>query len=62
MTDQARIEEAHGLWELAVARVAALAEAGAARPLMARAVAEERAYFNAWAAISDEVTKPRRHP
>lgn len=52
MNAKERIEEAHGLWELAVVRLAALAEAGAPKPSLLKAVKEEREAFAAWAAVS----------
>ena len=52
MTDRERIEEAHGLWELAVARVAALVEAGARRKMLLEAVAIERTAFARWTRVS----------
>lgn len=50
-----RIEEAHGLWELRIARVAALVEGGAAAELLQRASAEERDAFDNWQRISREL-------
>ena len=65
MSDQERIEEAHGLWELAVTRVAALAEAMASigQPvpdaLLHDAVSKEREAFAHWQRISNAVTERR---
>lgn len=56
MTPHERIEEAHGLWELAVQRVAALAEIavelGRVPVTMHEAVVEERAAFRRWQDVS----------
>lgn len=62
MTDKERIEEAHGLWELAVARLSAFAEIGARLGLtdsvftdmLAAASLKERAAFAIWERISRE--------
>lgn len=58
MTDRERIEEAHGLWEIAVVRLAALAEAGADKGLMKAAVLEERIAFGVWRHVSNCITNP----
>lgn len=47
-----RIEEAHGLWELAVVRLAAMAESGASKRLVKNAVKAERKTFRNWQRIS----------
>lgn len=59
LSPRERIEEAHGIWELEVVRVAALAEAAARltdarrlRPLLVAARAAERAAFHYWQVIS----------
>jgi len=49
-----RIQEAHGLWELQVARLAAFAEAGAERPRITEASKEERDAFHNWQTVSKE--------
>lgn len=49
-----RIDESHGLWELAVTRVAALVEAGAARELLKKASSDERDAFKNWQRVSRE--------
>lgn len=60
-----RIQEAHGLWELSVARVAALAEcqtdtlteratASHVTRLLVAASKDERAAFRNWQAVSKE--------
>ncbi len=56
MTDQEKLEEAHGLWELAVARLAAFVEAGVEGQKLLQATAEERRTFAHWQRISDRVT------
>lgn len=59
------IEEAHGLWELAVVRVSALAEvaandAGDARltEMLLRACRDERAAFSTWRRTAELVLNP----
>jgi len=61
VTPEQRIEEAHGLWELAVARVAAIAEVAVALgfppaliPSLADATLRERETFLNWRAVSKE--------
>lgn len=62
-----RIQEAHGLWELQVARLAAMTEAlsfvrlddsldtrGTYRQVLMQASADERAAFQNWQAVSKE--------
>lgn len=71
MTDAEKLEEAHGLWELAVARVAALTGAAVYEPegsmvhdvgsgislgVLRAAVEEERAAFRHWTVVSEAVT------
>jgi hypothetical protein len=72
LTDVERLEEAHGLWELAVARVAALTEAAIYEPeggggavgqglpveVLREAVVEERAAFHHWSSLAEALTKP----
>jgi hypothetical protein len=53
MDSQAKIEESHGLWELAIVRLAAFVEAKAPQSMIDRALAEERAAFKVWQAVSD---------
>lgn len=48
MTAEQQNEEAHGLWELAVARLAALVEAGAKQQFVTSAVTNERSAFFFW--------------
>lgn len=66
MTPQERIEEVHGLWELAVARVCALAHALVERDPVAQslvdAVNDERAAFRAWTDVSAEVAGAASRP
>lgn len=58
MDDRDKIEEAHGLWELAIVRLATIVEAGlkckVALPdeMVAAAVADERAAFKRWQEVS----------
>lgn len=61
-----RIEEAHGLWELAAARALALAEAVVAtdgkpsvHELMAEALVAEREAYTHWKVVSDEALDER---
>ena len=58
MSPEQRIEEAHGLWELCVVRVAAMAEllsyAEMQSPLLLQAVKDERAAFINWQKVSRE--------
>lgn len=64
MDDRERLEEAHGIWELAVVRLATMAEVGTVGDgyvdsnLFKRAVAEERAAFNVWRRVSEEAVTP----
>jgi ABC-type microcin C transport system permease subunit YejB len=69
MSPQERIEEAHGLWELAVQRVSAIAEAtalielqpgGPVSQLLAQAVAAERDALEHWRAVSVAVESSHR--
>lgn len=57
-----RIEEAHGLWELDAARLAALVEAGASRDRLNAAHKEERASFAWWKAVSREAIASSQFP
>lgn len=54
LTPGERIEEAHGLWELAVVRLAAMVEADAPRGLLSGASADEREAFRRWREVSRE--------
>ncbi len=58
MSPEQRIEEAHGLWELCVARVAAMAELLSyiemQSPLLSQAVKDERVAFSHWQNVSKE--------
>jgi hypothetical protein len=54
MTPERRIDEAHGLWELAIARVAALVESGASGALLSQASRDERDAFRNWQRVSRE--------
>lgn len=66
MDGAAAVEEAHGLWELAVQRVAALAEAfestselsAAQGALFSDAIRLERQTFDHWRRVSNLVTQP----
>jgi hypothetical protein len=55
MNPDRRINESHGLWELAVTRLAAFTEAGATRELLKKASADERDAFKNWQRVSREV-------
>lgn len=65
MTDEQKNEEAHGLWEIAVARLAAVAEVLSAegvsediRPSELRPLVKaERDAFAAWQEVSKRVTR-----
>lgn len=59
VNDRERIEEAHGLWELAICRLAALVEGGAKRELIRRAVDGERRAFYHWREVSGLATITR---
>lgn len=56
MTNQDRIEESHGLWEIAIVRLAAFVEVGAGAVKIQEALAEERSTFKHWRAVSESVT------
>jgi hypothetical protein len=61
MTDIERIEEAHGIWELAVVRLAAMVEISASgenAEAIRNASTEERRAFGVWRRVSDEVCLP----
>ncbi len=68
MTDEQKNEEAHGLWELAVARLAAVAETVSKvesrnhegldfAGVLGEAVAAEREAFKSWQEVSRRVTR-----
>lgn len=52
LQSSARIQEAHGLWELLVARLAAFVESGARPDQIAEASSAERAAFRNWQDVS----------
>jgi hypothetical protein len=52
VTPRERIEEAHGLWELAVVRLATLASVGAKPAIVNEAAQDERDAFAHWTAVS----------
>ena len=52
MNPQSRIEEAHGLWELAAIRALAMAETKASYLLIEIAIKEERAAYHHWREVS----------
>ncbi len=54
MTQEQRIEEAHGLWELSIVRVAAFAEVGMYKAMEA-AIIEERKAFAHWQEVSRKI-------
>lgn len=65
MTPQERIEEAHGLWELAIARVSAMTEImcrlphhDAIKDLLKDALAVERRTFEHWRSVSTKELTP----
>lgn len=75
MTDTEKLEEAHGLWELAVARLAAIAGAavyesegplsigsGISIGVLREAVEEERAAFRHWTVVSEACTAEKPGP
>jgi DNA-binding FadR family transcriptional regulator len=49
-----RIQEAHGLWELAIARLAAMVEADADRARIRIASTDEREAFRNWQRVSKD--------
>lgn len=59
---QTAIEEAHGLWELAVVRLVAFVESGAGEGYINQALREERAAFKVWSDISNRVTNGQEGP
>lgn len=61
MDAREKIEEAHGLWELAIVRLAAFAEARVYAE-MAEAVAEERKAFKNWKRVSELATSQEPIP
>ncbi len=56
MSDRDRIEEAHGLWELEVARLCAFVEIGAGVAQLADASDRANAAFDHWQKVSKAVT------
>lgn len=56
MNDRDKIEEAHGLWELAIVRLAAFVECGAAKEVIREAIKDERASFYKWSDASNRAT------
>lgn len=52
MSPQDRIEEAHGLWELAIVRVSCMVEVGADKSWITEALKEERRAYLQWKAVS----------
>ena len=67
MDDREKIEEAHGLWELAVVRLAALAEliaidtslgTASFHVIFSKAAEDERIARKNWIAVSEEATAP----
>ncbi len=57
MNDREKVEEAHGLWKVALVRLAAFVEAGAPEKKIAEALAEERCAFVRWQTVSNLATK-----
>lgn len=57
MSPKERIEEAHGLWELTMVRLAAAVEFGVQHPLLGGLVDEERRAFAHWQAVSAEAVR-----
>lgn len=54
MDPQARINEAHGLWELCVVRLVALIEGGVNGQALIAAIQDERDTFANWKRVSRE--------
>lgn len=54
MNARERIEEAHGLWELAIVRLAAFAETSARLEVLQAAISAERDAFNHWKLVSSQ--------
>lgn len=54
MNPEQRIQESHGLWELAIARLAAFVESGAEKALLRQASKDEREAFTNWQRVSKE--------
>lgn len=54
MDPQARINEAHGLWELCVVRLVALIEGGVTGQAVIAAIQDERDTFANWKRVSRE--------
>lgn len=59
MTPREKLEEAHGLWELEIARLAALAEAGAKPAALAAASKRERDAFEFWSKTAREAIQSK---
>lgn len=54
LSDKEKIEEAHGLWELSAARLAAFVEVGALAERVQEASRDERNAFDHWQHISSQ--------
>ena len=61
MDDQTKIEEAHGLCELAVVRLVAFVEANAMPDKVAQALQDEREAFKIWANASNRATSKQEN-
>lgn len=57
MTPEQQIEEAHGLWELAIVRLATFVEAGAIGSKVDELVRKEREAFSHWEDVSRRALK-----
>lgn len=57
MTPQEKIEEIHGIWEIAIVRLAALVEGGADEGVIRSAVQSERAAFAQWQAVTIDAVR-----
>lgn len=57
LSDRDRIEESHGMWELAIVRLAALVEAGANKKIISEAVEIERSTFKTWKKATDDAVE-----
>ena len=62
MPPQSRIEEAPGLWEWAIVRLACMAEVGAERKLIKEAVGEERRAYAQWKSVSFQAIQESERP
>jgi hypothetical protein len=61
LSERERIEEAHGIWELAVVRLAALVGSQSRNGrLIADAHEAEREAYRQWVKASNAATEPRR--